>query len=268
MGIYVTTHQMRLDISYILYGPQKPLVSTRTSKYVGSDELPAGENTVVALACYTGFNQEDSIVVNKTAIERGKFRGIYVKKYISTISKNPTTSENEYFTRPDPAKVSGMKYGSYEKLNEAGYVPEETKIVYGDIIIGKVTPVNDVGENAKQYRDNSEIYKMLTPGVVNKVYPDISNPDGYKSVKMQIRSERVPRIGDKFSSRHGNKGTIGMLLKGINMPFTEYGIKPDIIINPNGIPSRMSVGQLIECLLGKLSAIANVRTGHHLKIII
>jgi DNA-directed RNA polymerase II subunit RPB2 len=254
MGIYATDYNLRLDISFILYHVQKPLVSTRTSKYVGSDNLPAGRNATVGLGCYTGFNQEDSIVVNGTAVGRGLFGGMHLKKYISTVSKNPTTSEDEYFMKPDSSKVMGMKYGSYEKLNEAGYVPEETKIFNGDIIIGKVTPINE-GQGSKPYRDNSEAYKMLTPGVIHKVYSNMSNPDGYKSIKMQVRSDRKPRIGDKFCSRHGNKGTIGMLLNGPDMPFTDYGIKPDMIINPNGIPSRMSVGQLIECLLGKLAAI-------------
>ena len=255
MGIFTTNYRNRLDISFILYNSQKPHVSTRTSKYTNSEILPAGENAIVAIATYTGYNQEDSLIFNKTSIERGKFRGMYLKKYIQSIQKNQSTSQDDIFMKPDPTKVMGMKHGSYDKLNDRGFVPEETVVVNGDVLMGKVTPISDTGNTGKMFKDSSEHYKMFAPGVVDRVYDNILNQDGYEILKMSVRSERIPRIGDKYCSRHGQKGTIGILLQGIDMPFTKEGIRPDIILNPNAIPSRMTIGQLVESLVGKASAI-------------
>jgi DNA-directed RNA polymerase beta subunit/intein/homing endonuclease len=198
MGIYATNYRDRMDISYILYHPQRPLVSTRTARYTNSELLPAGENCVVAIACYTGYNQEDSLIFNKTAIERGKFRGMYLKKYLVQVQKNQTTFQDDLLIKPDPNKTSNMKNSNVDKLNEKGYAPEETRLENGDVIFGKVTQVTD--PNAKKpYRDSSEIYKMHTPGVVDRMYIDIPNADGYLTREALIRCEKYPRIGDKYS---------------------------------------------------------------------
>jgi DNA-directed RNA polymerase II subunit RPB2 len=255
MGIYATNYRDRLDISFILYYPQKPLVSTRAAKYTNSEILPPGENCTVAIACYTGYNQEDSLIFNKTSIERGKFCATFLKKYALSVQKNQSTSEDDIFMKPDPSKVMNIKFGSYDKLNDKGYVPEETPVVNGDVLFGKVTPVGDTNSVGKPYRDSSEIYKMHVPGVMDRVYIDTQNEEGYLTRKGLVRSERTPRIGDKYSSRHGQKGTIGILLDGIDMPFNKYGIRPDIILNPNAIPSRMTIGQIVECLVGKAASL-------------
>jgi DNA-directed RNA polymerase II subunit RPB2 len=200
MGIYASNYRDRLDISYILYHPQQPLVNTRTAKYVYGDVLPTGENAVVAIMPYGGYNQEDSIVFNQSALDRGLFRSMNLKKYVQTIQKNQSTSQDDLFMKPDPNKVAGMRHGVYDKLNDKGYVPEETQIVNNDIIIGKVTPIQTYGSNTtKIYKDSSEIYKSNVPAVVNKVYSGIINWEGYEMIKMSIRSERKPGIGDKFS---------------------------------------------------------------------
>lgn len=199
MGLYATNYRKRMDISYILYNPQKPLVTTRTAKYVGTEILPSGENVMVAIACYTGYNQEDSLIFNKTSVERGIFRSMTLKKYISTIQKNQSTAQDDVFMKPDPTKVIGMRHGSYEKLNDKGYVTEETTIVNGDIILGKVTPIQDSGNNNnKQFKDSSEIYRSTAPGVVDRVYIGIQNQDGHETRKILVRSDRTPHIGDKF----------------------------------------------------------------------
>jgi len=203
MCIYISNYRFRLDTSYILYHPQKPLVNTRTSKYMYNDILSPGENAIVAIACYTGLNQEDSIVVNKSAIERGLFRTTSFNKYVSIIKKNQSTSQDDIFMKPDPTKVSGMKQGSYDKLNEKGFIPEETTVVNGDFIIGKVSPVQPTANSRKIYKDNSESYKQHVPGVIDKVYSDIYNVEGYEMKKIRVRSERIPVIGDKMCSRHG-----------------------------------------------------------------
>jgi DNA-directed RNA polymerase, beta subunit/140 kD subunit len=199
MGIYIPNYRDRLDISYILFHPQKPLVITRTSKYVHSDVLPAGENAIVAIASYTGLNQEDSLIFNKSSIQRGKFSSMSLKKHISSIQKNQSTAQDDIFMKPDPTKVKGMRHGSYDKLNDKGFIPEETVVVNNDILIGKVSPVQQSGSSQKIYKDNSEVYKSHAPGVVDKVYSGYRNNEGYEMKKVRTRSTRIPMIGDKFS---------------------------------------------------------------------
>jgi len=198
MGIYATNYRDRTDISYILYHPQKPLVTTRSAKYVGSEILPSGENAMVAIATYTGYNQEDSLIMNRDSIHRGMFRSKSIKRYQTSPQKNQSTAEDEMFMKPDITKVVGMRHGSYDKLNDRGFVPEETQIVNGDIIIGKVTPINNPEDPTKKYKDSSEVYKSHAPGVIDKVYTGIFNQDGYETRKVVVRSERIPMAADKY----------------------------------------------------------------------
>jgi DNA-directed RNA polymerase II subunit RPB2 len=198
MGIYLTSYRHRADISHILYHPQIPLLSTRGSRYTNSINIPAGENIVVAIACYTGYNQEDSIVINQSAIDRGLFRSMSLKKYQEEIKKNTQTANDDEFKKPDKNIVSGLKGDNYDKLNSSGYAPEETIIENGDVIIGKVSPLSSEAEGGKLYKDDSVQYKSNANGVIDKVWANITNADGYKMIKMRVRSERVPRVGDKF----------------------------------------------------------------------
>jgi DNA-directed RNA polymerase II subunit RPB2 len=255
MGIYLSNYRDRTDISYILYNPQKPLVTTRATKYVGSDQLPAGENIMVAIICYTGYNMEDSLVFNGASVDRGMFRSATLKKAVSKAQKNQSTAQDDIFMKPESSKVVGMRHGSYDKLNDKGYVPPETVIYNDDIIIGKVTPIQNMGNSNKEFKDASEVYKAGAPGVIDRVYIDIQDQDGYPTRKVLIRSTRTPRVGDKFASRYGQKGTCGIKLSGIDMPYNKYGIRPDIILNPNAIPSRQTIGQLLESIVGKVAAL-------------
>jgi len=198
MGIFTTAYKHRLDISYILYNTQTPLVSTRASKYISTDILPSGENIILAIACFTGYNQEDSVIMNQSAIDRGLFRSTSLKKALSVIEKNQSTSQDDIFKKPEPALVTGMRYGTYDKLNEEGFIPQETKIKNGDIIIGKISPIQPSADSDKVFKDSSEVYKSHVEGTVDKVYSNITNGDGYGMIKMRIRSERIPRIGDKM----------------------------------------------------------------------
>ena len=255
-GIYATNERHRIDISYRLANPSYPLVQTRAMKYLKTMDMPNGENVIVAIACYTGYNQEDSLVFNQSALDRGLFRSYVMKKYTDEIKKNPSTSQDDKFIKPDPSKVSGIKKANYEKLNSLGYIPLETKIENGDVIIGKISPIDPGSENqAKIFKDNSQIYKSNVSAHVEKIYTGIYNSDGYEMYSMQVRSERIPVIGDKFASRHGQKGTCGIVLSSADMPFTKDGVQPDLIMNPNAVPSRMTIGQLLECVLGKVSAL-------------
>lgn len=258
MGVSSADWRYRLDISYLLSHPEVPLISTRLSSYTGTTTLPIGQNVIVAVMSYTGFNQEDSIVINRSAIAHGLFRAHSLKKYISTSERSKTTARTQTFTKPDPSRVDGMRRGSnYDKLNEAGYVPEETPIKEGDVIIGLVEPRGDVGRGDAPFRDHSMVYKNNVPGTVDKVI--IGQDDrNYKIVSMRIRTERVPVVGDKFASTAGQKGTMGAKLHACDMPFLASGITPDLIINPNCLPTRMTIGQLIEMLQGKACAVEGI----------
>jgi DNA-directed RNA polymerase II subunit RPB2 len=199
IGIYLTSYKDRIDISQILYHPQIPLVTTQGMKYNGCLDLPYGENAIVAIASYTGFNQEDSIIFNQSAIDRGIFRADTLKKYHSEIQKNPSTSQDDVFTKPDRNKVTGMKQGNYDKLNDKGIVPEETIINNDDVIIGKISPIQPTGTNNKVYKDNSEIFKTNVLGVIDRVHTGIYNNEGYEMYNVRVRMERKPMPGDKFT---------------------------------------------------------------------
>ncbi len=187
-----------MDISYILYNVQKALVNTRIAKYVHTDILPCGEQAVVAIACYTGHNQDDSIIFNQSSIDRGLFRSISLKKYISKVGKNQSTSQDDIFMKPDITKLTGTRHAVYDKLNDKGYVPEETPIENGDVIIGKVTPIQPAPGSNKCFKDSSEIYKSIENAIIDRVFTGIFDSEGYEMIKIRTRSERIPKIGDKF----------------------------------------------------------------------
>lgn len=235
MGIYATNYRDRADISYILYNTQRPLVTTRSQKYYYTDKIPYGENAIVAIMCYSGYNQEDSVIMNQSAVDCGFMRCTSLKKYQTTIQKNQSTSQDDVFRKPDKTKVVGMKLASYDKLNEDGIVPEETRIENNDVIIGKISPIQPIGNSTKTFKDSSEIYKAHVSGAIDRVWTKIYNAEGYEMRKVRIRSERIPHIGDKTCSRHGQKGTIGITLPASDMPFTKNGIQPDLCVNPNAI---------------------------------
>lgn len=198
MGWYTTNYRDRADISYILYHTQKPLVNTRLSKYIHTDILPCGENVIVMAGCYTGHNQDDSIVINQTAVDRGLFRSASLKKWSSKIEKNQSTSQDDIFMKPDQSKLAGTRHAVYDKLNEKGYVSEETLVVNGDVIIGKVTPIQPAPGSNKCYKDSSEIYKSGEPAYIDRVFNGITDSEGSDMIKMRTRSIRIPKIGDKF----------------------------------------------------------------------
>lgn len=264
IGVYNTAFKERMDTTgHILHYPQKSICNTRTSKYFNSGNIPAGENCIIAIACYTGYNMEDSLIFNKSSIERGLMRSNHYKTYKDEEKKNQSTLEDEKFTKPEKfypngtPKTEKMSYGSYDKLNEDGFVSIGTDVKSNDVIIGKVIPLKNSGQDEVKYRDASTKLRSNEGGTVDKVYVN-RNGDGYRFCKVRIKSERIPEIGDKFASRHGQKGTISMLYNQEDMPFTKDGVVPDIIMNPHAIPSRMTIGQLIECALSKVGALKGV----------
>ena len=253
-GLHATNTRFRHDITFDLLNLQKPIVVTQSMSYTDTINMPAGENCIIAIACYSGYNQEDSIILNKSSINRGFLWSTIYKKYSESISKNPNSSQDDKFEKPDRDRVIGMSDSNYDLLNEKGYVNEETTVNNGDIIIGKITPIKSNDSN-KIYKDNSVSYKSGDKGVIDNVKYGIIGQDGYESMSIKVRSVRIPTIGDKFCSRHGQKGTGGILFSAADMPFSKEGIVPDAIINTNCIPSRMTIGQFKEGITGKIGAI-------------
>lgn len=216
--------------------------------------LPSGENVVVAIACHTGYNMEDSLIFNKSSIDRGMFRSTSLKKYLSIIQKNQSTAQDDLFMKPDPTKVTGMRHGSYDKINEKGYAPEESKINNNDVLICKVSPIQPVYSDTERkemkiYKDNSEVYKGHASAVVDRVWTDIYNNEGYKMIKTRIRSERVPRIGDKFCLDEKTEALTSngwKFVKDLQMTDKIAVLENDKLeyINPVGIYNRDYNGQM------------------------
>lgn len=258
IGIYASNYRERFDtLAHVLDYGQKPLVRTKMAKILNSDNLPNGINAVVAIMTYTGFNQEDSVILNKSAVERGLFTSTYYRTYKEQNNKNHSNGEEEFFTKPKNINKNNKPY-NYDKMGEDGFVPENTFVESGDVIIGKCMP-NKVGSQII-YKDNSVSLKSNEKGYVdrncyNDKYFTNVNGDGYTFAKVRMRNVRTPVIGDKFASRMAQKGTLGMFYPQEDMPFTKDGIVPDIIMNPNAIPSRMTIGQLMECIMGKACAL-------------
>ena len=248
IGIYLLNYKDRFDtFSHILYYPQKSIVSTKYMQYFNTNKLPNGINVVVAIASYGGYNQEDSVILNKGSIDRGLFTSTFYRSYKEEEKKNQLTGEEDIFCKPNKNEVLFAKNCNYDKLEPDGFVKPDTYVDENDIIIGKIMPIKN---NNFNYKDTSISVKTNENGYVDKNYINI-NGDGFKFTKVRIRSIRVPEIGDKFSSRHGQKGTVGMIYNEGDMPFTKDGIRPDIIVNPHAIPSRMTIAQLLETILGK-----------------
>ena len=253
MGMYVTNYDTRMDkTSYVLSNPMRPLVDTRIMNLLKLNNIPSGEMVIVAIATYTGYNQEDSIIFNQGSIDRGLFQAtIYHTE--NDVDKK-IHGDEEIRCKADKTKTKGIKFANYDKLNSNGVIPENTLIENRDIIIGKIIPIKEnKNDHTKviKYQDLSRSYRTKEECYVDKNYIDC-NGDGYMLCKVKIRTHRKPVIGDKFSSRHGQKGTIGLIIPEEDMPFSTNGIKPDIIINPHAIPSRMTIGQLKETILGKV----------------
>ena len=253
MGMYVTNYDKRMDkTAYVLTYPMRPLVDTRIMNLIKLNEIPSGSQVIVAIMTHSGYNQEDSILFNKSSIDRGLFQAtIYHTE--KDEGKN-SHGDEEIRRKPDKTKTKGMKLGNYDKVNCNGVIPENTLVENRDIIIAKMVAIKNARNNHTEvikYKDQSKICRTKEEIYVDKNVIG-KNGDGYTLCKVRLRAIRKPVIGDKFSSRHGQKGTIGNIIPECDMPFTESGVKPDIIINPHAIPSRMTIAQLKETLLGKV----------------
>ena len=253
IGMYVTNFDLRMDkTAYVLTYPMRPMVDTRVMNLINVNQIPSGENVIVAIATYSGYNQEDSIIFNKASLNRGLFCATVY--HTEKDEDKKIYGDEEIRCCPDSSKTRGMKFANYKKLSSSGLIPENTLVENKDIIIGKVVPIKEnKNDHTKviKYQDQSKMYRTIEETYIDKNYID-RNGDGYSFCKVRLRIFREPVVGDKFSSRAGQKGTIGIILPEEDMPFTADGIRPDIIINPHAIPSRMTIGQLKESILGKV----------------
>lgn len=258
MGINSTDVFKRMDaMNHVLHYPQKPIIYTQASELIGMNAMPAGVNVIIAIATHNGFNIEDSVVINRGAIERGLFHSTFYRTYKTDEKKDLTALAEEKFCIPDKTRCIGLRQGSYTNLDTTGLIKEGSVVKGNDVIIGKMTPITKQAYSNKKnlkYKDTSVQVRHNEEGIVDKVVMT-HNSDGYRLAKVKVRSIRIPEIADKLSSRHGQKGTIGYIEEEENMPFTEDGLIPDIIINPHAIPSRMTCGQLIEMVLSKVGAL-------------
>ena len=253
VSVYHSNYQMRMDkMGVVLNYGQTPLIKSRYLEYLNNEEQPYGINAIVAIMSYTGYNVEDAILINEGAIQRGIFRTTYFTMYESKEeSAKVTGGSYSKFANIEKNNVVGKKEGyDYSLLDDHGLIKENTEINEKIILIGKI---NSSLENKGNWWDDSTKTKKGQLGFVDKSFITLGE-EGFNVAKVRIREERLPAIGDKMASRAGQKGTLGLIIPESDMPFNAEGIRPDLIINPHALPSRMTIGQIVESLFGKVCA--------------
>ncbi|MBI2598321.1 MAG: DNA-directed RNA polymerase subunit B, partial [Candidatus Diapherotrites archaeon] len=245
--------------SYFLHYPQKPLVKTKTMDLINLNSRPQMQNFVVAIMPYHGFNILDAVILNKGSVDRALGRSAYFRTYEGAENRYPG-GQIDKFEVPNEETVGYLGEEYYKHLGEDGLVRLEEEVDEKDVILGRTSPprfleeVTEFGVAKEKRREASISVRKGKGGFVDKVILTESE-SGNRLVKVKVRSNMIPELGDKFSSMHGQKGVIGAIVPEEDMPFTQSGLKPDLILNPHSIPSRMTIGHLLEMLGGKVGAI-------------
>jgi len=260
LGVFSTNHFNRADSrSHLLHYPESPLVRTKAMDIIGYDTRPSGQNCIVAVMSFQGYNMEDAFVINKASIERGLGRSSFFRVYEAQCRQYLGGLRDKFGT-PEP-EVRGYRGDRYYRLLEGdGIITVESPVTGNVVLIGRTSPPRFLEEyrefevRGPTRRDSSVCMRPSESGVVDFV--SISDSiEGSQLVKVKVRDLRIPELGDKFASRHGQKGVVGLIAPSEDMPFTEDGVVPDIVINPHAIPSRMTIGQLAESIGGKVAAL-------------
>ena len=249
VSVYHSNYQMRIDkMGVILNYGQIPLIKSRYLDYINREEQPYGVNAIVAIMSYTGYNVEDAILINESSILRGLFRTTYYSMYEAREESSKITGmNNSKFANVEKNNVIGKKKGyDYSFLDDYGLIRENTELNDKMILIGKI---NSNLADKDTWIDDSVKPKKGQLGYVDKSFITLGE-EGFNVAKVRLREERIPAIGDKMASRSGQKGTIGLIIPEADMPYLEDGTRPDLIINPHAIPSRMTIGQIVESMFG------------------
>ncbi|MFC1768891.1 DNA-directed RNA polymerase subunit B [Nanoarchaeota archaeon] len=261
LGFYAANFSVRMDMDVnLLHTPQVPIVQTIINDIANYDKHPAGQNIVVAIMSYKGYNMEDAIILNKGSIDRGLGRSSYFRPSVAEELRYAGGLIDE-ISVPDK-NVKGYKSEKdYKYLEEDGIIYPEAKFKEGDVVIGRTSPprflssLDEYNLASSTRRESSVAAKHGEQGIVDFVLLTESE-EGNKLIQVRVRDERIPEIGDKFTSRHGQKGVVGLIVPQSDMPFSASGIKPDLIFSPHGIPSRMTISHLIEMVAGKVGSLS------------
>ncbi|MBI2135373.1 DNA-directed RNA polymerase subunit B [Candidatus Woesearchaeota archaeon] len=261
LGLYAANLAVRMDMDVnLLHYPHVPVVKTIMHDMSHYDKHPAGQNIIVAVMSYKGYNMEDAIILNRASIERGLGRSTY---YRPSIAEELRYSGGliDQVSIPDKDVKGYKSERDYRFLEDDGIIYAEAQVAEGDVVIGKTSPprflssLEEYNLTAGTRRESSVSLKHGERGIVDFVLLT-ENEEGNRLVQVRLRDERVPEVGDKFTSRHGQKGVVGLIVPEGDMPFSESGIVPDLIFSPHGIPSRMTISHLIEMLAGKVGALS------------
>ena len=261
LGFSTPTYPVTTSVrEHLMVYPQSPLVTTQLTDLLKLNERPTGQNCIVAILSYEGYNIEDAIVLNKSSIQRGLARSFFYRSYKAEAKQYPGGMKDNFVIPSAEDNIRGYRGEKYYRLLEPdGVVMHESKVGGGDVIIGKTSPPRFMEEyrefevKGPYRRDTSSAIRPTESGVVDSVFVTESVEGGH-AYTVRVRDMRIPEIGDKFASRHGQKGVIGLTVNQEDMPYTDDGVVPDIIINPHAFPSRMTVGQFIESLAGKVAS--------------
>ncbi len=256
LGLYAANFPVRLDTDVsILHYPQKPVV--KSFVYDTLHIYPAGQNVIVAVMTYDGYNMEDALILNKGSVDRGLGRSTYFRPY-TAVELHYAGGLADEICIPEKDTAGYRTEESYRFLEDDGIIYTEAKVNEGEVVIGKISPPKFLSEakdiNIKTKKESSSTLRQEESGITDMVFITADN-EGNKVIHVRTRDQRIPELGDKFSTAHGQKGVVGLIVPEEDMPFTENGIRPDILFNPHGIPSRMTVGYLLEMLAGKVGAL-------------